>query len=165
VTVVVAVCVPYVPVTVTVYCPVVAVLLAVKVRELFEVVGLGENEAVTPVGTPETERFTLPVKPYCGLTLTYVLTDVPWPILTYPPPYSVNVGTKIPNVRVVALVWLPYVPVIVSGYCPTAAVLLAVNVSVLFPVVGFGEKEAVTPVGSPDTERFTLPVNPYCGFT
>jgi hypothetical protein len=50
-------------------------------------------------------------------------------------------------------------------YCPSAAVLLAVNVSVLFPVVGVGEKEAVTPLGSPDTDKSTLPVNPYCCVT
>jgi hypothetical protein len=53
----------------------------------------------------------------------------------------------------------------VSVYWPTGAVLLAVSVSVLLEVVGFGVNAAVTPLGSPDTERFTLPVNPYCGFT
>jgi hypothetical protein len=55
---------------------------------------------------------------------------------------------------------LPDVPVTVSGYCPMAVELLAVSVKVLFPVVGFGEKDAVTPLGKPETERFTLPVNP-----
>ena len=62
---------------------------------------------------------------------------------------------------------LPEVPVTVKVYCPMAAELLAVTVSVLvlFPVAGFGEKDAVTPVGSPETERLTLPVNPYWGFT
>jgi len=60
---------------------------------------------------------------------------------------------------------LPDVPVTVKGYCPMAVELLAVNVSVLLPVAGFGEKDAVTPLGRPETEKFTLPVNPYCGFT
>jgi len=52
-------------------------------------------------------------------------------------------------------------------YCPTAAELLAVSVSVLlYPaVVGFGEKDAVTPLGKPDAERVTLPVNPFTGVT
>ena len=60
----------------------------------------------------------------------------------------------------------PEVPVIVSMYCPRLAVLLAVNVKVLAPVVGLGLKEAVTPLGSPDvTARLTLPVNPLCGVT
>ena len=63
------------------------------------------------------------------------------------------------------LVKLPEVPVRVAVYCPTGAELLAVSVSVLLPVVGFGMKDPVTPVGSPDTERVTLPANPYWGFT
>ena len=49
----------------------------------------------------------------------------------------------------------------VTVLVPTAAVLLAVNVRVLEFVVGFGENEAVTPLGSPETARFTLPLNPY----
>jgi len=36
------------------------------------------------------------------------------------------------------------VPVIVKVYCPGTAELLAVSVSVLLEVVGFGEKDAVT---------------------
>ncbi len=62
-------------------------------------------------------------------------------------------------------VLLPEVPVMVRVYCPTPAELVATSVSKLLPVVGFGEKDAVTPVGSPDTARFTLPVNPYWGYT
>ena len=55
---------------------------------------------------------------------------------------------------------LPEVPVTVTVCCPMVAELLAMNVSVLFPFVGFGAMEAVTPLGRPDIERFTLPVNP-----
>jgi hypothetical protein len=51
----------------------------------------------------------------------------------------------------------------VSMYCPRLAVLLAVSVSTLFPVVGFGLKDAVTPLGRPETARVALPLNPYCG--
>jgi len=53
----------------------------------------------------------------------------------------------------------------VSVFVPGAAELLAVNVSKLLPVVGFGFQRAVTPLGSPETARVTLPVNPYAGFT
>ena len=35
----------------------------------------------------------------------------------------------------------------------------------LLPFVGFGEKDAVTPLGRPDAERVTLPVNPFWGVT
>ncbi len=65
----------------------------------------------------------------------------------------------------VAAVWAPEVPVMVRVYCPNAAELLAVRVIMLVPVVGFGEKEAVRPLGRPATEKFTLPVNPYWAFT
>jgi len=65
----------------------------------------------------------------------------------------------------VVAVRLPDVPVMVTVVVPRLAELLAVTVSVLIPVAGFGEKDAVTPVGSPETERLTLPVNPYWGFT
>ena len=56
-------------------------------------------------------------------------------------------------------------PVMVRVYCPGAAELLVVSVNALFAVAGFGEKDAVTPFGRPDTARFTLPLNPYCGYT
>jgi hypothetical protein len=82
-----------VPVTVTVYCPIGAELVAVNVSKLLLVAGFGENEAVTPVGKPETERFTLLLNPYCGNTQTYDVVELPWPILTLPGPESVNVGT------------------------------------------------------------------------
>ena len=45
------------------------------------------------------------------------------------------------------------------------AELLAVKVSTLLPVVGFGAKDAVTPLGRPDSVRVTLPLNPYWGDT
>lgn len=44
---------PEVPVTVTVEGPVVAELVAVSVSVLLAVAGLGENAAVTPVGSPD----------------------------------------------------------------------------------------------------------------
>jgi hypothetical protein len=64
---------------------------------------------------------------------------------------------------VVLAVREPEVPVMVRVEDPMLAVLLAVNVRVLVPVAGFGEKDAVTPLGRPVTARLTLPLNPYCG--
>jgi hypothetical protein len=61
----------------------------------------------------------------------------------------------------VVAVRFPEVPVIVTVFVPTGAELLAVSVSTLYPVVGLGENDAVTPLGRPDTEKFTFPVNPY----
>ena len=48
---------------------------------------------------------------------------------------------------------------------PVAAVLLAVNVSILVLVAGFGLNEAVTPVGRPEAASVTAPVNPAVGVT
>ena len=76
-----------------------------------------------------------------------------------------KVGAYTPSVRLAVAVRPPDTPVIVSGYCPITAALLAVNVNWLFPVVGLGENETVTPLGSPAIDIVTLPVNPYCGLT
>jgi len=48
---------------------------------------------------------------------------------------------------------------------PGVAAALAVNVSVLDVVVGFGMNPAVTPPGNPAKVRLTLPVNPMAGLT
>jgi len=68
VTVVVLVRPPEVPVRVTETVPVVAVLLAVSVNVLVVVAGFGLNEAVTPLGRPDADKLTLPLKPFCGVT-------------------------------------------------------------------------------------------------
>jgi hypothetical protein len=164
-TVVVTVSLPEVPVMVSALVPVAAELLAVKVRMLLLVVGFGFQRAVTPFGSPETERVTLPVNPYSGVTVTEVEPDIPWPRFILDGAESVKVGAYTPSVSVVVAIRLPEVPVIVSVLVPTSALLLDVRVSVLARVVGLGEKLAVTPLGKPDTEKFTLPVNPYSGLT
>lgn len=69
--------VPDVPVTVMVEVPGVAELLAVSVSELVASVGLGESEAVTPLGRPETAKLTLPLKPFCGTTAKVELAEPP----------------------------------------------------------------------------------------
>ena len=60
---------------------------------------------------------------------------------------------------------LPGFPVIVSRLFPRLAPLLAVNVTVLVFVAGFGENVAVTFLGRPETDRLTAPVNPLVAFT
>ena len=58
---------------------------------------------------------------------------------------------------------LPLVPVTVTFVVPEAAVLDAVKVKVLVPVVDAGLKLAVTPVGRPLAARATLPLKPPSG--
>ncbi len=69
--VIVVVCVkpPEVPVMVIVTVPVVAVLLAVSVNVLAVVAGFGLKDAVTPLGRPDADKLTLPLKPFWGVTV------------------------------------------------------------------------------------------------
>lgn len=64
---------------------------------------------------------------------------------------------------VTAFAKLPEVPVIVTGNIPTAAVPAAVRVRVLVVAVVLGLNDAVTPAGSPDADKLTLPLKPNCG--
>jgi hypothetical protein len=67
---------PEVPAMVTVVVPVVAVALAVKVSVEVLVAGLLPNVAVTPLGNPDADKVTLPLKPPAG-AITIVLAL--WP--------------------------------------------------------------------------------------
>ena len=48
---------------------------------------------------------------------------------------------------------------------PVAALPLALSVSLLLPVAGFGLNDAVTPLGNAEVLRLTLPLNEFTGFT
>jgi hypothetical protein len=54
---------------VTLAVPVVAELPALRVRVLPLVAGLGLKLAVTPLGKPEADSATLPLNPFCGITV------------------------------------------------------------------------------------------------
>ena len=75
--VVVAIRLPDVPVMVTVTVPVVAEPLAVSVRMLVVLVGLGLNTAVTPLGRPDAVRVTLPVNPPRSFTVMVLVPPAP----------------------------------------------------------------------------------------
>src|SRR5579863_1246145 len=75
-----------------------------------------------------------------------------------------NLAVLTVRLMVVDEIRLPEVPVIVTIALPWVAVSLVTSVNVLFPVDGLGEKDAVTPLGSPDAAKFTLPAKPHCGF-
>lgn len=63
------------------------------------------------------------------------------------------------NTMVVDPLNVPEAPVIVTVDVPAIAVALAVNVTMLEPVVGFVPNAALTPAGSPEAARVTLPAN------
>ena len=72
VTVMVCVKLPDTPVTLMLYVPVDAELLTAKLKVLLDVVLEGLNDAVTPLGTPEAERFTAELNPFWGFTVIVV---------------------------------------------------------------------------------------------
>ena len=129
--------------------PVVAVLLAVKVKTLVEVVGLVPNEAVTPEGRAEFESVTLPVNPPLGVTVIVeepLLPCVTLKLLGEADSEKLGVAVAF-TVRETEVVCdnVPDVPVIVTDFVPVVAVLLALKVTTLLPVVGFVPNVAVTP--------------------
>ena len=65
------------------------------------------------------------------------------------------------------VVWLrlPLVPVTVTVADPVVAVVEAVKVRVLVPVVEAGLKLAVTPAGKPLAASDTVPLKPFTGWT
>jgi hypothetical protein len=154
---------------VTVAVPVVAVLLAVSVTVLVLVVLPGLNKAVTPLGSPEADRLTLPLKPFCGATAIVLVPLAPCVIvklLGEAEREKFGAGARI-TVRAIAVVFvkLPEVPVMVTVAVPVVAVLLAASVNVLVAVAGLGLNDAVTPLGSPEADRLTLPLKPFCAVT
>ena len=153
---------PEVPVMVTVAVPVVAVLLAVNVKALELVALVGLKDAVTPLGKPDAVKLTLPLKPFCGVTVIVLVPLAPCVIAkVLGDAERVKFGgAETVSERVVVFERLPEFPVTVSVVVPVAAVLLAVNVKLLVPVVLLGLKDAVTPLGRPDTDKATLPLKP-----
>ena len=69
---------PDAPETVTVTVPVVALVLAASVNVLVFAVLLGLNDAVTPLGKPDADKLTLPLKPPCGVTVMVLVPLAPW---------------------------------------------------------------------------------------
>jgi len=160
---------PEVPVMMTLTVPVVAVLLAVRAKELVFVVLVGLKEAVTPVGRPEADKLTLPLKPFCGVTVIVLVPVAPCVMVRLLGDaeivkFGTGMGFTVREI-VVAFDKLSEVPVMVTVTVPVADVLLAVNVNVLVLVALVGLKEADTPPGRPEADKLTLPLKPLCGVT
>ena len=155
----------------TVFVPAAAAVLAVKVNvpPAAELVGL--NAAVTPLGEPEADRLTLPVKPFSVLTVIW--------LVLLPPGVTARVADEAERLKsgvalvpavtlrlsVTVRVRPPPVPtmVTVAGLELTGVVLPAVKVSVLVLVALAGLNNAVTPLGRSNADRFTLLSKPLPG--
>ena len=147
--------------------PVAALFLADKVSVLVFVVPPGLKDAVTPRGRPEADKPTLPVKPFSDVTM---IVDVILPPRARLKEFGeaarakFGAGTTVRE-TVVLCDNAPDAPVTVMVDVRRGAALLAVSVSVLALVVLPGLNAAVTPLGRPEAERLTLPLNPFNGLT
>jgi hypothetical protein len=166
---------PEVPVIVTVAVPTVAaaeaVSVSVEVTLPFAagVTGLVENAAVTPLGNPVADNVVAELNPPVLVIVIVLVPLAPWVTVTEAGEAAmVKLGVAVAltvRASVVVAVRLPEVPVMVTVDVPVVAVLLAVRVSTLVPVVGFVPNAAVTPLGRPDAASVTLPVNPFTSVT
>jgi len=160
---------------VTVAAPTVAVVEAVNVSVEVAlpfaagVTGLVENAAVTPEGRPVALNVVAELKPPVLVMVIVLVPLAPWVTVTDAGEAATlkfgDAAALTVRAIVVLAVRLPEVPVIVTVDVPVVAVLLAVNVSTLVPVVGFVPNVAVTPLGRPEATRVTLPVNPPASLT
>jgi hypothetical protein len=157
---------PETPLTVMGKLPTVAVLLAVKVTRLVPVVPGAANAVVTPLGRPDADSVTLLLKPFCAVIVTILAADAPRgsPRVAGSRD-SVKFGAVMVRTIFVVLLSAPEEPVTVTVAVPAVAVLLALKVRELVPVVLDGLNAAVTPLGSPETPRATIPLKPFCPAT
>jgi hypothetical protein len=168
-TVIDVVCVklPDVPVTVTVNPPLIALLLAARVKVLVPVVLVEVKKEFTPLGKPDAVKLTVPVKPFWGvMAIVLPALDPCARLKLFGDAERVKFGAAF-TVRliVVEFVTLPDMPVIVTVAVPAAAVAFAESVSVLVVDVLLGVTEAVTPTGKPDTDKLTFPEEVPVGVT
>jgi hypothetical protein len=145
--------------------PMFARLPTVSVKVLEEVVGFGLNDADTLTGKPEADKRTLPANPFDGAMARVDLPFVPRAMLKVEgeadrPKFGPEVMFR---EMVVVLVRLAHTPLMVSVNVPIAAVALALRVSELLLAVPGGLKDAATPLGRPEADKLTMPLNPLSG--
>ena len=160
---------PPVAATVRVYTPGAAPYPAEIVKVLLPTPGAaiveGLKLAVVPTGSPLAESVTMELNPYAAVAATVVDRDCPG-ITPIPaaPRASVRFGDRIVRLNVRSLVVPPPTAPTVSVKTPAGAEASADKVKVLLPAPGatmlFWLKLAVTPVGTPLTERYTVESNP-----
>lgn len=144
--------------------PVAALALAARVSVLDDADAVGLKLAVTPVGRPDAENVTFPVKPLIGETVIVLVPLLPCTTVS-----AVGLGDNEKffadgfTVRPIVIVWLklPDVPVTLISAVPVAAVALAANVRVVADEVASGLNEAVTPLGNPEAAKVTLARKPF----
>jgi hypothetical protein len=142
------------PVTVTVDVPWVAVLAALRVNTLLELVAVGLNVPVTPLGRPEIAKETALPRLLGSTTLMVDVTAVPATraVRVEADDVRLKLGVGIVSWIAVLLVTAPAVPVMVTVDVPGVAVLAVVSVRTLLEPVADVLNFPVTPVGRPETD-------------
>ena len=156
-------------VTVTFAVPVVAVLLAEKVRVELPLPGAaieaGLKVAVTPEGNPDADNDTAELNPPLTVVEIVLLPELPCTTERLAGE-AVMLKSGCVTVSVMVAVWVtpPPVAVTVTVAVPAVAVLPAENVSVELPLPGaaieVGLKLAVTPEGKPEADSETAELKP-----
>jgi hypothetical protein len=157
---VVSVRLPDLPIIVTVELPSDAELVAATFTALLpDVTAL--KVAVTPLGRPDADNVTVPVKPDISvMAMLLALLDPRVTLKLAGVAASVKPGGGLTVSAIVALLLkVPEVPVTVTMDVTAAAVLAAVRVTVLMPDLT-ALRVAVTPLGSPDAASATVPLKP-----
>jgi hypothetical protein len=159
---------PLVPVTVTVYVPILALLATVIVSVDFPEVEIevGFRLVVNPVGAV-ADSATVPVNPLRAVTVIVEVPRDPLLMLKDEGDAEIEKSGEV-TCTVTLMVWLndPLVPVTVTEYVPLLALLGTVTVSVDVPdvITELGLRLAVQPVGAV-AESVTVPVNPLRAVT
>lgn len=117
---------------------------------------------VVPAGRADTAKLTLFARPiWFAMVISIGRFQPSWPtrrVRLFADEERLKLGTGMIRAIVAERLTAPVLPKTVSGYVPGIAVALAVTVSVIGLVeVTVGQLNfVVTPVGTPDTERFTM---------
>jgi len=141
-----------------------AVEVALNVTTLVVEVLAGLNEAVTPLGSPEAASATFPLKLFANVTVTVLVAVAPHTTLTLVGDAVKEklAGTVTVSGIATVAVSVPDFPVTVTVAVLAAALDDAVSVMVLVPLAPTAPNVAVTPLGSPDALKATVPEKPFC---
>jgi hypothetical protein len=114
---------------------------------------------------PEADKVTAELNPFAGVMVMVVvplLLRAMLRVVGDTDKLKLGAGVTVSEI-VVDLFRLPLTPLTVIVKVPVAALVPAVRVNALVPVVLTGLKDAVTPLGRPEADRLTAPAKPFEG--